>query len=201
MKWQTSEASPAQLRGSGRLVSDVDKEFNGAKGAAEIFSCIFKYLKQHVITNTGIYPRKLRIMADNCGGQNKNNKIVLALLRLIHMGYFNRIELAFMLPGHSYLPCDQHFGVITRNLNKESIIASPESLKELMATARKKEYKVYDLKRDEIVDLDDFTAKVLDKKVALIRTSNYDPKVFSTSSVIVMKISKKIGVLPQKPFI
>ena len=141
-------------------------------------------------------------MADNCGGQNKNNKIVLALLRLIHMGYFNRIELAFMLPGHSYLPCDQHFGVITRNLNKESIIASPASLKELMVTARKKEeYKVYDLKRDEIVDLDVLTEKELDKRVALIRTSNDDPKAFSTSSVIVMKISKKNGYILKKIYV
>ena len=100
-----------------------------------------------------------------------------------------------MLPGHSYLPCDQHFGVITRHLNKEPTIASPASLKDLMVTARKKEdYKVYDLKREEIVNLDVLTEKELDKRVALIRTSNEDPKAFSQASVIVMKKSKKMAI-------
>ena len=55
-------------------------EFIGRKGAAEIFSCVYKYLQDHVLCKPN-YPKKLWIYADNCGGQNKNNKIVLALLR------------------------------------------------------------------------------------------------------------------------
>ena len=110
------------------------------------------------------------------------------------MELFYRIELAFMLPGHSYLPCDQHFGVITKKLNKQQTIPSPESLKQHMTTARNKEYKVYNLERDEIFDLDVLTEKDTDKRVALIRTSD-EPKAFSTASIIVMQYSKKMGIL------
>ena len=72
------------------------EEFNGKKGSAEIYSCIYKWLKDNILNkNKNERPKKLRIIADNCGGQNKNNNLVLAFLRLIHQGEFDRIELFF----------------------------------------------------------------------------------------------------------
>ena len=48
----------------------VWEEFNGKKGSAEIYSCIHKWLTSNVL-NKPNYPRKLTIIVDNCGGQNK----------------------------------------------------------------------------------------------------------------------------------
>ena len=59
----------------------VWEEYNGRKGSSEIYLCLYKYLNEHVFHKNGIpvpqgeRPHKLRIIADNCGGQNKNNKI------------------------------------------------------------------------------------------------------------------------------
>ena len=168
-------------------------EFNGSKGAAEIYSCVYKYLEDHVFCKEN-YPRKLRIMADNCGGQNKNNKLVLALLRLVHLKKLDRIELAFMVPGHSYLPCDQSFGVISNHLKNIQTIPSPELLIKHIIAARSPVYKVYKLERNEIFNLDIFTEKDLKKRVALIRMPKDNPKGFSTASVIVMQYNKKMAM-------
>ena len=90
-------------------------EADGGKGSSEIYSCIYKWLQQHLL-NKNDRAMRLRIIADNCGGQNKNNNLVLALLRLVHLELFHRIELAFLVPGHSYMDCDRKFGQISRKL-------------------------------------------------------------------------------------
>ena len=61
-------------------------------------SMIYKYLNDKVFHDKhgnpvpkDKRPHKLRIIADNCGGQNKNNKLALALLRLVHLDEFKRI--------------------------------------------------------------------------------------------------------------
>ena len=77
--------------------SYVWEENNGRKGSLEIYSCLFKYLNEHGFHNDGTpvppeeRPHKLRIIADNCGGQNKSNKMALTLLRLVHLDFFKRI--------------------------------------------------------------------------------------------------------------
>ena len=45
-------------------------EYDGGKGSAEIYSCIYKWLQANVF-NKQNRPRKIRIIADNCGGMNK----------------------------------------------------------------------------------------------------------------------------------
>ena len=173
-------------------------EYTGQKGAAEIYSCVFKYLNENVLCKPN-YPKKLRIYADNCGGQNKNNKLVLALLRLVHQGAFNRIELAFLVPGHSYMPCDREFGAISNNLKNFEQIASPDVLVQMIRTSREKsDLNVTKISRDEIFNLDVFTEKDKDSRIALIRSEK--GKAFSTSSIIVLKKSVNNGYLLKKKF-
>ena len=98
-------------------------------------------------------------MADNCGGQAKNNYLCLALLRLVHLNIFHRIELAFLVPGHSYMPCDTGFGKIERNISKSQEIASPKLFGEKIANARKKPFPFYHMTREDFLDIDIFTGK------------------------------------------
>ena len=172
------------------------EEFNGRRGASEIYSCIYKFLQENLF-NLSIRPRKLRIIADNCGGQNKNNNLVLALLRLVHLDLFDRIELAFMVPGHSYLPCDQTFGNIANKLKKHKTIASPDSLCELIRAGKKRKHKVTKMGRNDIYNIDRLVEKG-PGRVAYIRPTH--DKIFQTASIIVMKKSYPDGYILKKDF-
>ena len=70
--------------------------------------------------------------------QNKNNNLVLALLRLVHLGEFDRVELAYLVSGHSYMDCDRKFGNISQELSKYETIASPALLEEYIKYTQKK---------------------------------------------------------------
>ena len=96
---------------------------------------------------------RLRILADNCGGQNKNNNLVLALLRLIHMKVFYRIEMAFLVPGHSYMPCDRKFGHISRELSNYECIPSPAILEEYTKLTQNPACNLFPLEREEIQNI------------------------------------------------
>ena len=64
------------------------EEFNGRKGSVEIYTALEKYLEKFVYIIPERTQMKLRIVADNCGGQNKNHTLLMALLRMIHLGKF-----------------------------------------------------------------------------------------------------------------
>ena len=172
-------------------------EADGGKGSSEIYSCLFKWIKEHVL-NKPNRAMRLRIIADNCGGQNKNNNLVLALLRLIHLQVFHRIELAFLVPGHSYMDCDRKFGQISRNLATYDSIPSPAHLQEYIAnTQRSKTPCVFSLPRTEILDITVLTVTDATERVALIR--RYGDS-FQKASVIVMRKGFNNGYLLKKDF-
>lgn len=90
----------------------VWNETSGKRGSSEVASCL-----DHYVTNV-LDPHftNLVIFSDNCSGQNKNKNVILACLRMIHSGRFVNVKHFFMVPGHSYLPCDRDFGVIELKL-------------------------------------------------------------------------------------
>ena len=79
---------------------------------------------------------KLRIVADNCGGQNKYHNLLMALLRLIHLGKFTRIELAYLVPGHLYMAPDRKFGNVSTANKLKANILSPDDLEAVDQGAR-----------------------------------------------------------------
>ena len=158
------------------------EEYTAHRGSCEIYSCLFKYIERYVLSKGENYPKKLRIMTDNCGGQNKNNHLCLALLRLVHLNIFHRIELAFLVPGHSYMPCDTGFGKIERNISKSQEIASPKLFGEKIANARKKPFPFYHMTREDFLDIDIFTGKKNGKRLAHIRLTS--GKVFKQQPLL-----------------
>lgn len=82
------------------------------RGSSEIASCLDYYIQHNIEPNI----KKLVIFSDNCAGQNKNRNIVLSCLRNIHSGRFDFIKHYFLIPGHSYLPCDRDFGNIEQKI-------------------------------------------------------------------------------------
>ena len=83
--------------GFDRMDAYIWREQDGDRGANNICSCLYKYFKMRgwIQRNYG----KLSIVADHCGGQNKNRVVVRFLVWLVEMGYFPRIRLIFSYEG------------------------------------------------------------------------------------------------------
>uniref|UniRef100_H3H4Y9 DUF7869 domain-containing protein n=1 Tax=Phytophthora ramorum TaxID=164328 RepID=H3H4Y9_PHYRM len=88
------------------------------KGTDEVNSLLHHFI--HKIVLPGGH-RKLTIYADNCGGQNKNNYVLKALLALAHMGDLKTVELKFFVKGHTKNAVDRGFGHVRKRLSRVDV--------------------------------------------------------------------------------
>lgn len=58
-------------------------------------------------------------------GQNKNKYMVLMAMYVVQSGIVNKIRFQYMLPGHSFLPCDRDFGNMEKVMKKKERISCP----------------------------------------------------------------------------
>ena len=81
-------------------------EIEGSKGPEEISSCLVKFLKDHASSASHIVS-----YSDRAGGQNRNIKIILALLRLLSDPTMQAeiIDVKYLISGHWRLPNDRDF--------------------------------------------------------------------------------------------
>jgi hypothetical protein len=86
------------------------------KGPNGTLSLVFNGIKQ---LNKG--EKHLKVTCDNAGGQNKNNTTLWFYLYLVITGYYESIELNFMVPGHTKFKCDGSFGLIKRLYRKTTV--------------------------------------------------------------------------------
>ena len=86
------------------------------KGPNGTLSMVFDGIKK---LNKG--EKHLKITCDNAGGQNKNNVTIWFYLYLVICGYYESIELNFMIPGHTKFKCDGSFGLIKKLYRKTSV--------------------------------------------------------------------------------
>ena len=134
-------------------------ENTAKRGSVEIYSCLHKYLNDYVF-NQSVYPKTLKIFADNCGGQNKNNNLCIALLRLVHQGKFDRIEQCFLVPGHSYNACDREFGAIEKHYKTKAQMQTPLRYIDEMVNCRKTHKPVvYHMQREDFLNIEIFASK------------------------------------------
>ena len=80
-----------------------------------------------------ILPPKLRIQADNCGRENKNQYMFALCAALVAFKYFAEVHLSFLIMGHTHKDIDQKFSTISRTLKSKDI----DSLKELLELVKK----------------------------------------------------------------
>ena len=88
-----------------------------AKGANTTLNMVFHSLNEFKKNEKKL----LKITCDNCGGQNKNNLSLWFWLWLIIIGWFDEIELNFMIPGHTKFVCDGYFGNFKKLYYKNKI--------------------------------------------------------------------------------
>jgi hypothetical protein len=86
----------------------------------------------HVIADVrqrkGRLPPTLRIQADNYTRENKNIYKFALCAALVGLGYFQEVQLCFLIVGHTHEDIDQRFNIISNTLKKTNI----DSLKELL---------------------------------------------------------------------
>ena len=73
----------------------------------------------HYLQTRGHDVEHLKLHADNCVGQNKNNYVVQYLMWRMLAGGNETIELSFMLDGHTKFAPDRFFGLF-KNLSRKS---------------------------------------------------------------------------------
>ena len=190
------------------------EEFNGGKGSAEIFTAIDMYLREYVYCNPERTQKKLRIVADNAGGQNKNQHLLMALLRMVHLGYFSRIELIYLVPGHSYMAPDRKFGNVANAKKKRAYILSPDDLEAVVKGARvferstkrgrksktqaKETYKTHRIRYNDVLHVETLTQTNIDTRHVLMRKTK--EKEFQKAAIIMVKDSEPNGYFLKNDF-
>lgn len=89
-------------------------EYDGHKGPNEVCSFLYDYIRKHINKGT----TKLLLLADNCGGQNKNHTLLRFVMALVDLGLFEEVTITFPIRCHSYMPCDRDFGIIKRKIKR-----------------------------------------------------------------------------------
>ncbi|CAG8742389.1 2949_t:CDS:2, partial [Acaulospora morrowiae] len=115
--------SPQQI---GPLYFKNEEEFpvGVAKGANTTLNLIYDTL---IECNRD--KKNIKIICDNCEGQNKNNATIAFYCWLVLISMFDTIELNFMIPGHTKFICDKYFGLL-KAYYKKSVINTVDNIAE-----------------------------------------------------------------------
>lgn len=69
-------------------------------------------LLDHFFLNHGLGEMSAYLTADNCVGQNKNNALIQYLMYRVLSDLHSKIEMSFLVVGHTKFSPDSHFGLI-----------------------------------------------------------------------------------------
>lgn len=110
----------------------VYNESIAKKGQNEVTSLLFHYLTKVI----DVTSRDLVVLSDGCPGQNKNYVMMHFMYILVHcLNLFDSITYIFPIRGHSFLPNDQDFSVISKRKAVE-IAEIPEHWDNIIKTCR-----------------------------------------------------------------
>jgi hypothetical protein len=68
--------------------------------------------------------KRLFIIMDNCGGQNKNKYVLYLALLLVQLKSFLTVEIIFYIRGHTKNACDQLFNQLMKHWHKRQVFTS-----------------------------------------------------------------------------
>ncbi len=94
----------------------IDEEHFLEKNANTVIS-----LLDHFFNNYGLGEKWVHLTADNCVGQNKNNALLQYLMYRVLTGLHDKIELSFLIVGHTKFSPDGYFGLIKRHYRRSQV--------------------------------------------------------------------------------
>ena len=95
---------------------------------AKTSSPIISMLTYYIDTNLP-HVKFLKLMADNCSGQNKNRWMIWILAWLVVEKSIETIDYFFLIVGHIKIFCDACFGLCKRSLKGKDILTPEEVIK------------------------------------------------------------------------
>eukprot|EP00171_Calliarthron_tuberculosum_P023069 IDg23069t1 len=102
-----------------------------SKTANEVLSMVLHVLNLHKIHATTKDACNLQLHADNCSGQNKNRYVLWFLSWLSSSGFYNEINLQFLVAGHTKNICDGAFGHIKRRFMRSNVM-NPKQMMQIV---------------------------------------------------------------------
>lgn len=124
----------------------VWNETIASRGPQEVGSCLLRYIKEKVNT------KHLIMYSDQCGGQNRNIKMAALCQYIVaHPDYtVETIDHKFYVSGHSYLSCDQDFGLVEKKKKFFKNIFVPDNWVEVIKAARDKNpFNIMNMTKDD----------------------------------------------------
>lgn len=106
------------------------------KGANMVIS-----LLDHFFTNYSLGEKWVHLTADNCVGQNKNNALLQYLMYRVLTGLHEKIELSFLIVGHTKFSPDGYFGLIKRHYRRSQVYTY-EQLENIVESSSKNGHNV-----------------------------------------------------------
>ena len=103
------------------LYSDVWIDSHHKHDSNQVVTSIMHVIDDVRARRGGKLPPVLRIQADNCGRENKNQYMFVFCAVLVGLRYFVEVYLSFLLVGHTHEDIDQRFSVISGTLKRQDI--------------------------------------------------------------------------------
>jgi hypothetical protein len=75
-----------------------------------------------------IKAKEHNLVMDNCGGQNKNNCVLLLAPYLVEMGYFDRVNMLFLVVGHTRNVCDRWFNNLKKFYHNSQVFSLDDTV-------------------------------------------------------------------------
>lgn len=130
-------------------------ELDGSKGPSEIISCLHRLINEFDDFDSC---RWLKVWSDNTKSETKNCLFSWYLDHLQRKGFFQRIDLNFMEPGHGYSICDRMFGVIETHIKKytENLPLPEDWFKVIEASSSEGKINVIRMCREHFLDFETY---------------------------------------------
>ena len=94
----------------------IDEASDTGKGSNTIISML-----HHFFAVLGLGETMVHLHADNCVGQNKNNTMLHYLIWRVMVGLHKRINLSFLIVGHTKFSPDWCFGLLKRRFRRTKV--------------------------------------------------------------------------------
>ena len=126
----------------------------GGAGPNEVIS-LLDYLLNKLRTSLGVHDQ-LIVWCDNSPAQFKEQYLFFYLNHLVKKGEFLRVDLKFLLEGHSYSICDRRFGSIQSLFDRQEIVQVPQQWANILRESGLSNVKVFWVTLEMIKDFKSF---------------------------------------------
>jgi len=113
-----------------RLYAYLYDESSAKKGANNVSSILLYHIITFVVNNFEYSEKigELNIIMDNCRGQNKNGTVIKMAAYFVERGWFDKVNLIFLVKGHTKNDCDRMFNLLKVQWHKSNVYTFNQAL-------------------------------------------------------------------------